>query len=200
MKKVLIVCLVILALLGSCFAFDGHEQRMSRYEEAPVQEVAFEELLAAPYTAEGSWEFHSVFSMYHDEATWSENEVTPEAHQELIASLRSLLKDQTFTVAQKQSVLRSYDGYFEKLFDVKHWDIPFYIQLRCVSAPINAPKDGVTEVTGVRIFTLDRSCCYLVVSYQTEPEPDTTHYVFTSDDPQLLTSISELICNYLEGK
>lgn len=55
-------------------------------------------------------------------------------------------------------------------------------------------------MTGVRIFTLDNTCCYLVVSYQTEPEPDTTHYVFSSDDPQLLESLSDLICNFLENK
>ena len=200
MKKVLIVCVVILVFLGSCFAFGGHEQRMSQYVEAPVQEATFEELLAAPYATEGTWEFYDVFSLYHDAATWGESEITPETHQELIAEIFSLLKGQTFTCAPKQGFLRSYDGYFEKLFSVKHWDLPFYIQLRATSVPMNAPIEGITEVIGVRIFTLDQTKCYLVVSYQTEPEPDTTHYVFTSDDPQLLSSISELICNYLEGK
>lgn len=200
MKKVLIACAIVLALLGSCFAFGGHEQRMSQYVEAPVQEATFEELLAAPYTTEGSWEFHSVFGLYHDEATWNENEITPETHQDLIANLRKLLENQLFTCAPKQGALRSYDGYFEKLFAVEHWDVPFYMQLRAVSVPINAPQNGVTEVTGVRIFTLDNTCCYLVVSYQTEPEPNTTHYVFSSDDPELLAGISDLICNYLEGE
>ena len=200
MKKVLIVCVVILVFLGSCFAFGGHEQRMSQYVEAPVQEATFEELLAAPYATEGTWEFYDVFSLYHDAATWGESEITPETHQELIAEIFSLLEGQAFTCAPKQGILRSYDGYFEKLFSVKHWDLPFYIQLRATSVPMNAPIEGITEVIGVRIFTLDQTKCYLVVSYQTEPEPDTTHYVFTSDDPQLLSSISELICNYLEGK
>ena len=132
MKRVLIVCIVILILLGCCLAFGGHEQRLSRYTEAPVQQATFEELLSAPYTTEGAWEFHDVFSLYHDKAAWSESDAT--------------------------------------------------------------------EVTGVRIFTLDNTCCYSVVSYQTEPEPDTTHYVFTSDDPQLLESLSDLICNFLENK
>ena len=200
MNKVLLVCIGILALLGSCFAFGGHEQRMSQYVEAPVQDATFEELLAAPYATDGAWEFYDIFSMYHDAATWGESEITPETHQELIAEIFSLLEGQTFTCAPKQGFLRSYDGYFEKLFSVKHWDLPFYIQLRATSVPMNASIEGVTEVTGVRIFTLDQTKCYLVVSYQTEPEPDTTHYVFTSDDPQLLSSISELICNYLEGK
>ena len=92
------------------------------------------------------------------------------------------------------------DRYFEKLFSVQHWDLPFYIQLRTTSVPLPAPQEGITEVTGVRIFTLDNTCCYLVVSYQTEPEPNTTHYVFSSDDPELLAGISDLICNYLEGE
>ena len=199
MKNVLIVCIVILALLGSCFAFGGHEQRMSQYVEAPVQEATFEELLAAPYTTEGAWEFYDVFSLYHDAATWGESEITPETHQELIAQLYILLKDQTFTCAQKQGAFRSYDGYFEKLFSVKHWDMPFYIQLRATSVPIHAPQEGATEVTGVRIFTLDQTSCYLVVSYQTEPEPDTTHYVFSSDDPELISSISNLIYEYIQN-
>ena len=198
MKKVLIVCIVMLALLWSCFAFGGHEQRMSQYVEAPVQEVTFEELLAAPYATEGAWEFYDVFSVYHDEATWNESEITPETHQKLITQLRELLKDQTFTCVQKQGVLRSYDGYFEKLFSFKHWEVPFYLQLRCTE-PNSAPQAGSTQVTGVRIFTLDHSCCYLVVSYQTEPEPDTTHYVFSSDDPELLANISGLICDYFES-
>lgn len=129
MKRVLIVCIVILILLGCCLAFGGHEQRLSRYTEAPVQQATFEELLSAPYTAEGTWEFHDVFSLYHDKAAWSENEITPETHQQLIAQLRMLLKDQPFTCAQKEGALRSYDGYFEKLFDVRHWEMPFYIQL-----------------------------------------------------------------------
>ena len=199
MKKVLIVLLVIVLLLGSCFAFGGHEQRMFQYVEAPIQEATFEELLAAPYATEGSWEFQDVFAVYHDEATWSEPEITPETHQELIANLRALLKDQTFTCATKKSALRSYDGYFEKLFNVKHWEMPFYIQLRAVSVPKHAPQTDSTQVTGVRIFALDNSCCYLTVSYQTEPEPDTTNYVFSSTDPELLESISTLICGFIEG-
>ena len=198
MKKVLIVCLVVLLLLGGCFAFGGHEQRMSQYVEAPVQEATFEELLAAPYATEGAWEFHDVFSIYHDAATWGESEITAETHQELITNLRDLLKDQIFTCAQKQGALRSYDGYFEKLFDVKHWEMPFYLQLRCTD-PNSAPQEGATQVTGVRIFTLDNTCCYLVVSYQTEPEPDTTYYVFSSSDPELLAMISDLICAYIEN-
>ena len=198
MKKVLIVSIVILALLGSCFAFGGHEQRMSQYVEAPVQKATFEELLAAPYATEGAWEFYDVFSLYHDTATWGESEITPETHQELIAEIYSLLEGQPFTCVPKQGILRSYNGYFEKLFSFKHWEVPFYLQLRCTE-PNSAPQAGSTQVTGVRIFTLDNSCCYLVVSYQTEPEPDTTHYVFSSNDSELLANISDLICDYFEN-
>lgn len=71
--------------------------------------------------------------------------------------------------------------------------------MRGVSVPINAPQEGSTRVIGVRIFTFDNSCCYLVVSYQTEPEPDTTHYVFTSDDPELLSGSSNLIYEYIQN-
>lgn len=197
MKKVWIVCLVIVAFLGSCFAFGGHEQRMSRYEVAPVSKATLEELLGEPYATEGAWEFYDVFSLYHDAATWGEGEITPQTHQQLIAELRSLLKDQTFTCAEKQSTLRSYDGYFEKQFSFKHSEVPFYLQLRCTD-PSSALQEGATQVTGVRIFTLDNSCCYLVVSYQTEPEPNTTKYVFSTDEPELLASISDLICEFIE--
>ena len=199
MKKVLIICIVILALLAACFSFGGHEQRMFQYVEAPVQEATFEELLGAPYATEGAWEFHDVFSIYHDAATWGESEITPETHQELITNLRDLLKDQTFACVPKQGVLRSYDGYFEKLFSFKHWEVPFYLQLRATSVPSNAPQEGATEVVSVRLFTLDNSCCYLVVSYQTEPEPDTTNFVCASSDPKLLENVSDLICQYIEN-
>ena len=198
MKKALIVCVVVLAIIGLCFAFGGHEQRMFQYVEAPVQEATFEELLGEPYATEGAWEFYDVFSLYHDEATWGEGEITQETHQELITKLCDLLKDQTFTCAAKQGALRSYDGYFEKLFFFKHWEVPFYLQLRCTN-PSSALQEGATQVTGVRIFTLDNSRCYLVVSYQTEPEPNITNYVFSADEPELLASISDLICEYIEN-
>lgn len=195
MKKVLIACLVIVAILGSCFAFGSHEQRMSRYVEAPIQTATFEELLTAPYATDGSWEFYEVLSMYHEESTSSAQ--SPPDHEKLIADLRALLKDQAFTGVPKQGFLRSYDGYFENLFSVKPWETSFYLQLRCTS--VQLPQDGATEVTGVRVFALDNACCYLVVSYQTEPEPNTTHFVFSSDDPVLLENVSALICSNLQN-
>ena len=63
-----------------------------------------------------------------------------------------------------------------------------YIQLRCVSSQMNAPQTGDTEVTSVRLYCFD-GVCYLTVSYQTEPEPNTTAYVFTSSDPELIEKL-----------
>lgn len=189
MKKLLIVCVVILLLLGSCFALGGHEQRMFQYVQAPVQEATLENLLSAAYATEGTWEFYEVFSMYHNGAAMDEAGTDPETHKVWIEELRALLQDQTFTCVQKESKLRSYDKQISKRFERKNWEYPVYIQLRCVSAPMNAPQAGDTEVTGVRLYCLD-DICYLSVSYQTEPEPETTAYVFASADPELLEKIA----------
>lgn len=188
MKKVLIVCAVILLLLGSCFAFGGHEQRMFQYVEAPVQEATLEDLLGAPYTTEETWEFYEVFSMYYNGAGMDEAGTDPETHKVWISQLRELLKDQTFTCVAKQGKLGSYDKQVGKIFGRKTWEYPVYIQLRCVSSQMNAPQAGDTEVTGVRLYCLE-DLCYLTVSYQTEPEPNTTAYVFTSSDPELIEKL-----------
>ena len=189
MKKAVIVCAVILLVLGGCLAFGGHEQRMFQYVEAPVQEATLEDLLGAPYTTEGTWEICEVFSMYHNGAGMDEAGTDPETHKAWIEELRGLLQDQTFTCVQQESKLRSYDKQMGKIFERKHWECPVYIQLRCVSAPMNAPQAGDTEVTGIRLYILDGRC-YLTVSYQTEPEPETTVYAFTSSDPVLLEMIA----------
>lgn len=192
MKKALIVCAVVLLLLGSCLAFGGHEQRMFQYVQAPVQEATLEDLLSAAYATEGTWEILEIFSMYHNGAGMEAEGADPEKHKVWIEELLDLMQDQTFVCVQKESKLRSYDKQMDKIFERKTWEYPVYIQLRCVSSPMNAPQAGDTEVTGVRLYCLE-DLCYLTVSYQTEPEPNTTAYAFASSDPELMEKLETFV-------
>ena len=188
-KKILYVaialfCMVLLVvLLQQC----NHED-LTEFVIAEVSEITYDELLSPPYAAEGTWSFVDLWNIecngnYLD-PTLAENNL----YIEIADGLREILHGEVLHTYIPQEKIRSYDKHVKELL----WETEnrlLFLQIAAGTLSSMGNNEYDLKPTLVRIYAFDDIRCYLTIGYRNDLEINANHYVFYTEDPELVEEL-----------
>jgi len=180
---VVILCLVlIVVLLQQC----NHDDQ-TEFALADVSEITFEELLAPPYVTMDEWSFVDMWQLecngeYSDPIIAEED-----LYIEIAEGLRENLKGETLHTYIPEGKVRNYDKHVRELLWEHEGDYPLHLQLSAgiLYSGVEVGEEDLVP-TMVRLYSLDGSRCYLTIGYSKGTIMKRNHYVFYTDDPQVI--------------
>ena len=188
-KSLITVLIVLLCLAGIVLLLQqcGHED-LTTFQMADVSEITLEELLSQPYITVDNWSFVDLWTVKCGGQSADASMAAKGSGGKIGQDLRELLKDVTLQTYAPEEKARNYDAYVKELL----WEREDYhttLQLTAGYDTGTALGDDDLTLSMLRQYILDASKGYLTISYRTGAEPESSAYVFTIDDPVVISDL-----------
>lgn len=188
-KSLITVLIVLLCLAGIVLLLQqcGHED-LTTFQMADVSEITLEELLSQPYITVDNWSFVDLWTVKCGGQSADASIAAKGSGGKIGQDLRELLKDVTLQTYAPEEKARNYDACMKEFL----WEREDYhttLQLTAGYDTGTALGDDDLTLSMLRLYILDASKGYLTVSYRTGGEPESSAYVFTIDDPVLISDL-----------